>query len=51
MRETGPEVTPRTFAEAEKLMQVSMDAPQREMASEAWGRSMAAMLERRAGPR
>ncbi len=51
MRETGPEVTPRTFAEAEKLMQVSMGAPEREMASEAWGRSMAAMLERRTGPR
>lgn len=51
MRETGPEVTPRTFAEAEKLMQVSMEAPEREMAAEAWGRSMAAMLERRVGPR
>ncbi|MFT5143116.1 MAG: Asp-tRNA(Asn)/Glu-tRNA(Gln) amidotransferase A subunit family amidase [Rhodothermales bacterium] len=51
MRETGPAVTPGTFAEAEKLMQFPMEASERAMASEAWGRSMAAMLERRVGPR
>jgi Asp-tRNA(Asn)/Glu-tRNA(Gln) amidotransferase A subunit family amidase len=51
MRESGPEVTTATFAEAEKLLQVSMEPAERSMAAESWGRSMAAMLERRAGPR
>ncbi|HEY8025002.1 MAG TPA: amidase [Burkholderiaceae bacterium] len=46
----GPEVSPATFAEAEKLMQVSMTAPERVMAAESWSTSMAAMLERRTGP-
>ncbi len=47
----GPEVTPATFAEAEKLEQVTMTAAQREMASKSWRTSMAALLERRTGPR
>ena len=47
----GPEVTPATFAEAEKLMQWSMGAPERAMASASWRTSMAAMYERRTGPR
>ncbi len=46
----GPEVSPTTFAEAEKLMQVSMTAPERLMAAESWSTSMAPMLERRTGP-
>jgi len=37
----GPAVTPLTFAEAEKLVQVSMTQPQREMAAESWRTSMA----------
>jgi Asp-tRNA(Asn)/Glu-tRNA(Gln) amidotransferase A subunit family amidase len=47
----GPEVTVETFAEAEKLAQVTMTTEQRTMAARSWRRSMAAMLERRTGPR
>ena len=47
----GPEVTPQTFAEAEKLMQVTMTPAQREMASKSWRTSLAALFERRTGPR
>ena len=47
----GPEVTPATFAEAEKLEQVTMTAAEREMAAKSWRTSMAALLERRTGPR
>jgi Asp-tRNA(Asn)/Glu-tRNA(Gln) amidotransferase A subunit family amidase len=47
----GPEVSPATFAEAEKLVQTSMGEPERDMAAASWRRSMAAMLERRTGPR
>ena len=46
----GPEVAPATFAEAEKLMQVSMTEAQRQMAAQSWSTSMAGMLERRTGP-
>jgi hypothetical protein len=49
--ETGPEVNAGTFAEAEKLMQVTMTPEQRNMAVKSWRRSMAAQLERRTGPR
>ncbi len=48
---TGPEVTPATFAEAEKLVQVTMTPAQREQAAGSWRQSMAAYLERRTGPR
>ena len=47
----GPEVTIATFAEAEKLAQVTMTAAEREMAATSWRSSMAGMLERRTGPR
>jgi Asp-tRNA(Asn)/Glu-tRNA(Gln) amidotransferase A subunit family amidase len=47
----GPEVSPSTFAEAEKLMQVQMTAPQRTMAASSWRKTMAALYERRTGPR
>jgi Asp-tRNA(Asn)/Glu-tRNA(Gln) amidotransferase A subunit family amidase len=47
----GPEVSPATFAEAEKLVQVTMSAAEREMAAASWRASMASMLERRTGPR
>jgi Asp-tRNA(Asn)/Glu-tRNA(Gln) amidotransferase A subunit family amidase len=47
----GPEVTPATFAEAEKLMQVTMTAAEREQAAATWRTSMAPYLERRTGPR
>ncbi len=47
----GPEVTPATFAEGEKLVQVTMTPAQREQAAGSWRQSMAAYLERRTGPR
>lgn len=47
----GPEVSADTFAEAEKLMQVTMTDAHREMAAKAWRTSMAPLLERRTGPR
>lgn len=47
----GPEVSAATFAEAEKLVQTSLSAPQRTMAASSWRTSMAALLERRTGPR
>ncbi len=47
----GPEVSAATFAEAEKLMQVTLSEAERTMAAASWRRSMAAMLERRTGPR
>jgi Asp-tRNA(Asn)/Glu-tRNA(Gln) amidotransferase A subunit family amidase len=48
---SGPPVSAATFAEAEKLVQVTMSAPEREMAAASWQRSMAPQLERRVGPR
>jgi len=48
---TGPEVTQRTFAEAEKLMQVSMSEAHREQAASSWRTAMAGTMERRVGPR
>jgi Asp-tRNA(Asn)/Glu-tRNA(Gln) amidotransferase A subunit family amidase len=47
----GPEVSPATFAEAEKLVQVEMTAPERAMAGSSWRKTMAALYERRTGPR
>ena len=47
----GPAVSAATFAEAEKLAQVTMTPAEREMAAKSWPRSMAGMLERRTGPR
>lgn len=48
---SGLAVSPATFAEAEKLAQVTMTAAEREMAAGSWRRSMAPLLERRVGPR
>ncbi len=47
----GPEVSPATFAEAAKLMQVEMTKAEREMAAKSWRVSMASVYERRTGPR
>src|ERR1039458_4858947 len=47
----GPEVTSSTFAEAEKLVQVEWTAPERAMAASSWRKTMAALYERRTGPR
>jgi Asp-tRNA(Asn)/Glu-tRNA(Gln) amidotransferase A subunit family amidase len=48
---SGPSVSPSTFAEAEKLAQVTLSDAEREMAAATWPRSMAPFLERRVGPR
>jgi Asp-tRNA(Asn)/Glu-tRNA(Gln) amidotransferase A subunit family amidase len=47
----GPEVSSSTFAEAEKLVQVEMTAAERAMAASSWRKTMAALYERRTGPR
>jgi Asp-tRNA(Asn)/Glu-tRNA(Gln) amidotransferase A subunit family amidase len=44
---TGPAITPATFAEAEKLMQVRLTPAQRAMAAEAWPTSLAGLMKRR----
>jgi hypothetical protein len=44
-------VSPATFAEAEKLMQVTMTPAERHQAADSWRESMAPYLERRTGPR
>ncbi|MEO8678860.1 MAG: amidase family protein [Vicinamibacterales bacterium] len=48
---SGPAVTPATFAEAEKLMQVTMTPAERQQAADSWRQSLAQYLERRTGPR
>ncbi len=48
---SGPVVASETFAEAEKLMQVTMTPAQRQQAADSWRESMAPYLERRTGPR
>ena len=47
----GPEVSAQTFVEAEKLVQVTMSAEHRAEAAGNWRQSMAAVYERRVGPR
>jgi Asp-tRNA(Asn)/Glu-tRNA(Gln) amidotransferase A subunit family amidase len=47
----GPEVSPSTFAEAEKLVQVELTPTERVMAASSWRKTMAALYERRTGPR
>jgi Asp-tRNA(Asn)/Glu-tRNA(Gln) amidotransferase A subunit family amidase len=46
----GPEVSPSTFAEAEKLVQVANSAAHRAEAAGSWRESMAPLYERRTGP-
>jgi len=48
---SGPAVSSSTFAEAERLVQVTMSPAERDMAAASWQRSMAPLLERRVGPR
>jgi Asp-tRNA(Asn)/Glu-tRNA(Gln) amidotransferase A subunit family amidase len=47
----GPEVTPTTFAEAEKLVQVALTPAERAQAAGNWRVSLAPLYERRTGPR
>src|SRR2546428_9905507 len=48
---SGPEVTPATFAEAERLMEVTLTPAERQQAADSWRQSLAPYLERRTGPR
>ena len=47
----GPEVTPNTFAEAEKLVQFPLTEKDRTQAAGNWRQAMAPLYERRVGPR
>jgi Asp-tRNA(Asn)/Glu-tRNA(Gln) amidotransferase A subunit family amidase len=47
----GPEVSTTTFAEAEKLVQFEMNPDERSVAAASWRKTMAAVYERRTGPR
>lgn len=46
----GPEVSARTFAEAEKLVQVQLSESEQTLAADSWRTTMAALYERRTGP-
>jgi Asp-tRNA(Asn)/Glu-tRNA(Gln) amidotransferase A subunit family amidase len=47
----GPVVTPETFIEAEKLMQVELTPPELAQAAGNWQQSIAPLYERRQGPK
>jgi len=47
----GPEVSVTTFAESEKLEQFELTAAERAVAAASWRKTMAALYERRTGPR
>jgi Asp-tRNA(Asn)/Glu-tRNA(Gln) amidotransferase A subunit family amidase len=49
--EVGPPVTPATFVEAEKLVQFPLTAPDRDLAARTWRSNLAALYERRTGPK
>jgi len=46
----GPEVSPVTFAAAEKLVQVQLTTADRTLAAETWRVNLASLYERRTGP-
>jgi Asp-tRNA(Asn)/Glu-tRNA(Gln) amidotransferase A subunit family amidase len=46
----GPEVSPITFSEAEKLVQVEMSKAEIAQAASSWRSNLAALYERRTGP-
>lgn len=47
----GPEVSPTTISEAEKLVQIKMTESEVALAASSWRANMAALYERRSGPR
>ena len=49
--EVGPPVSTATFAEAEKLVQFELKPDERQQAADSWRKTMAALYERRTGPR
>jgi Asp-tRNA(Asn)/Glu-tRNA(Gln) amidotransferase A subunit family amidase len=46
----GPQVSPATFGEAEKLVRVELNEAERALAASSWRVSMAPLYERRTGP-
>ena len=49
--QVGPIVSPTTFTEAEKLVQIEMRPADIQVAADSWRATMAALYERRTGPR
>ncbi|MBZ5644972.1 MAG: amidase [Acidobacteriia bacterium] len=49
--QVGPEVSSSTFAVAEKLVQVELTSAEQQQAAASWRANMAALYERRTGPR
>ena len=49
--QVGPPVSPATFSEAEKLVQIEMSNADLKQAAQSWRANMAALYERRTGPR
>src|SRR5579864_2989482 len=47
----GPEVSPKTFTEAEKLVQIKLTESERAQAASSWRTNVASLYERRTGPR
>ena len=47
----GPEISPATITEAEKLVQIKMTQPEVDQAASSWRANMASLYERRTGPR
>jgi Asp-tRNA(Asn)/Glu-tRNA(Gln) amidotransferase A subunit family amidase len=47
----GPEVSPATFAEAEKLVQINLTTADRGQVAASWRVNLASVYERRTGPR
>jgi Asp-tRNA(Asn)/Glu-tRNA(Gln) amidotransferase A subunit family amidase len=47
----GPEISPSTIAEAEKLVQVTLTTADRAQAASTWRANIASVYERRTGPR
>ncbi len=47
----GPEIQPGTIYEAEKLVQIQMPQPEVEQAAASWRPNLAALYERRTGPK
>jgi len=47
----GPEVSPTTFAEAQKLVQIELTETERAVAAASWRQNLSSLYERRTGPR
>ena len=49
--QVGPEVSPETFVQAEKLVQIELKPDEMAQAASSWRANLAALYERRTGPR